>query len=265
MRFEPALQNRLMRALARLCAGILLVGGAMSPARAVEVMVFAAASLKEALDENVGAFAKMAGHRARVSYGGSNVLARQIENGAPADVFISADQEWMRYLEVRNLVAPGTRRDLAGNRLVLVAPSGSTIRLAIAPGFALSAALAGGRLALANPDAVPAGRYARAALERLGVWQGVEASLTRSENVRASLMLVARGETPLGIVYATDAIAEPRVRVVDVFGTELHPTIVYQGAAVAGRANATSRALLDYLGGAQARVVWTRRGFAPPP
>ena len=248
-----------------MCAVIVLLGAAMAPAQAGEVMVFAAASLKEALDENVDAFAKAAGHRVRVSYGGSNTLARQIENGAPADVFIAADEEWMRYLEVRNLVAPGTRRDLVGNRLVLIAPIGSTIRLAIAPGFSLSAALAGGRLALANPDAVPAGRYARAALARLGVWQGVEASLTRSENVRASLMLVARGETPLGIVYATDAKAEPRVRVVDVFSADLHPPIVYQAAAVAGRANATSRALLDYLGGLQARAVLVRRGFAPLP
>ena len=230
-------------------------------ARAVDLTIFAAASLREALDENVRAFAAKTGHKVRVAYAGSNTLAKQIENGAPADLFISADVEWMDHVARMNLLAPGTRRDLVTNRLVLVAPAASPLKLAIAPGFALAAAPGGARLALANPDTVPAGRYAKAALMQLGVWPAVEKSLTRSESVRAAMVLVARGEAPLGIVYATDAQAEPRVRVVDTFAARLHPPVVYPAAVVAGRLNPGSQALLDHLGGAGARVVWVRHGF----
>lgn len=234
------------------------------PAHAADITIFAAASLKEGLDENVKAFGAKTGHQVRVSYAGSNALAKQIENGAPADLFISADEEWMDYVVNKNLIAAGSRRNLLTNSLVLVAPAGSTVSLRIGPKFPLLDALKGGRLALANPDVVPAGKYARAALAKLDVWGDVEKTLTRSENVRASLVLVARGETPLGIVYATDAKAEPKVRMVDTFPSSLHPPVVYPAAVLAGKLNPVTQALLDYLGGAEARVVWSRSGFGFP-
>ena len=227
---------------------------------AADITIFAAASLKEALDENVKAFSVKTGQRVRVSYAGSNALAKQIENGAPADLFISADEEWMDHVAQKNLLAPGTRRNLVTNSLVLVAPADSKTQLKIAPKFALAQALQGGRLALANPDAVPAGKYARLALTRLGVWAEVDKSLTRSENVRASLVLVARGEAPLGIVYATDAKAEPKVRVVDTFAANLHPPILYPAALMAGGQSGAA-ALLAHLAGPDARAVWQRHGF----
>ena len=243
---------------------VLFVCALTMPAAAAEVTVFAAASLKEALDQNIKAFSARSGNTVRVSYAGSNALAQQIENGAPADLFISADAAWMDHLAQSKLLAPGTRRDLLTNSLVLVAPADSAIQLNIAPNFALAAALKGGRLALANPDAVPAGKYAKSALQRLGVWATVENSLTRSENVRAALVLVARGETPLGIVYLTDARAEPRVRVVASLAADLHAPLVYPAAIVAGRSTPAGRALLEYLAGAEARVIWVRFGFGTP-
>ena len=230
-------------------------------ASAADITIFAAASLKESLDENARTFAAKSGHQVRVSYAASNALARQIENGAPADLFLSADEEWMDYVAQRNLLAQGTRRNLVVNTLVLVAPADSTLSLGIAPNFPLAAALKGGRLALANPDTVPIGKYAKAALTSLGVWSEVEKTLTRSENVRASLVLVARGEAPLGIVYATDAKAEPRVKVLDSFAASLHPPVVYPGAVLAGRLNPATRALIDYLSGSEARAIWIRYGF----
>lgn len=256
------MRSRVRRFAQLICAACLLLGAA--GLAAAELTVFAAASLKEALDENVKAFTARSGHKVRLSYAGSNALARQIEAGAPADLFVSADEEWIDHLASRSLLAPGTRRDLLTNSLVLIAPSGSDVRLRIVPRFPLAAALKGGRLALANPDSVPVGKYARAALGALGVWAEVEKSLTRSENVRASLLLVARGETPLGIVYATDARAEPRVRVIDAFPANLHPAVVYPAGIVAGRAGPASLALLEYLGGPEARAVWTRHGFGAP-
>jgi len=257
--------RRIARRMRRVCFGAVLLVAVSGASLAAEITVFAAASLKEALDANLKAFSAQTRHRVRVSYAGSNALARQIEHGAPADLFISADQEWMDYVEGRKLVVPGTRRNLVGNRLVLIAPTASPVKLAIAPNFALAAALGDGRLALANPHSVPAGKYARAALTQLGVWAAVEKTLTRSENVRASLVLVARAETPLGIVYATDALAEPRVRVVDTFAATLHPPIVYPTALLTGRHNPASQDLLDYLGGAAARAVWVRFGFIAAP
>jgi molybdate transport system substrate-binding protein len=253
-----------MNHASRLCGHALLsvlLFASASCACAADIVVFAAASLKESLDENVKAFAGKTSHQVRVSYAGSNALARQIENGAPADLFVSADEEWMDYLAQKSLLAPNSRRNLVTNSLVLVAPADSDVRLRIGPQFALAAALKGGRLALANPDTVPAGKYAKAALMALGVWNEVEKSLTRSENVRASLVLVARGEAPLGIVYATDARAEPRSRVIDTFAAHLHPPVVYPAAILAGQHNPASRALLDYLAGPEARTVWVKYGF----
>jgi molybdate transport system substrate-binding protein len=222
------------------------------------VLVFAAASLKNALDEANAAFPS----RAVASYGASSALARQIENGAPAQVFISADLDWMDYLEQRQLLQPGTRRNLVGNRLVLVAPAGATTALRIEPGFALARALGDGRLALASPDTVPAGKYARAALEKLGVWDSVSRRLAAAENVRAALLLVARGEAPLGVVYETDARAEPAVRVVDRFAPSLHPPIVYPAAALRG-AGAPAARYLAFLASPQGMAAFEKHGFAP--
>jgi molybdate transport system substrate-binding protein len=231
------------------------------PALAADVTVFAAASLKEAMDAQARAFEAKRGDKVVVSFGASNALARQIEQGAPADIFISADLAWMDYVEQRRLLAAGTRTTLLHNSLVLVAPASSTATLAIASGFDLAGALAGGKLAMANPDSVPAGRYGKAALESLGAWTGVEKSVARAENVRAALALVSRGEAPFGIVYRTDAAADKGVRVVGTFPTGSHPPIVYAAAVIATSRSPAARPLLDYLRGADAAKVWERYGF----
>ena len=252
----------LMRAL---CIAAIVATTALSQvASATDITVFAASSLKEALDEQVSAWSARSGHRVRVSYAGSNALARQIESGAPANLFISADEEWMDYLAQKKLIVAASRRDLVKNDLVLVAPITSAKPLTVTPGFALAAALAGGRLAVANPDAVPAGKYAKAALTKFGVWSSVEGQLARAENVRAALAFVARAEAPVGIVYRTDAMAEPRVSIVGTFPPDSHPVLVYPAAMVAGQETAAARALLDALLSADAKKAWQRFGFAVP-
>lgn len=231
-----------------------------TPAHAQDrVLVFAAASLRNALDDAARGYP---GPAPAISYAGSSSLAKQIERGAPASIFISADRDWMSYLERRGLLEPGTRRDLLGNRLVLIAPLGSTLKLEIAPGMPLARALGGGRLALGDPYHVPAGMYARAALESLGVWDSVKAHVAATENVRIALALVARGEAPLGIVYETDAREEPGVRVLGRFDASLHPPIVYPIALVKG-AVPDARAFEAYLRGARARAVFSKHGFTP--
>ncbi|HKW82030.1 MAG TPA: molybdate ABC transporter substrate-binding protein [Casimicrobiaceae bacterium] len=247
-----------MRWKAALAAVLLLPVGL---AQAAGLTVFAAASLKEALDRQVAGFEAATGSKVVVAYAGSNALARQIEAGAPADVFISADVDWVDYLEARTLLRAGTRADLLRNRLVLIAPTASSVSLRIAPGFALAAALHGGRLAMANPDGVPAGRYGRDALRALGVWDAVEPRLARAENVRAALRLVARGEAPLGIVYATDALAEPNVRVIDTFPATTHAPIVYPVAIVSQSRSPYAERFVEYLESPAARAVWTAHGF----
>jgi molybdate transport system substrate-binding protein len=226
------------------------------------LLVFAASSLKEALDAQIVLYGQPGGRRVVPSYASTSTLARQIERGAPAELFISADVEWMDYLAARNLIDGRSRVPLLSNRLVLVSAVGGSIKLAIQAGFPLGAALGGGRLAMADPDHVPAGKYARAALENLKVWAGVSGRITRSENVRAALALVARRETPLGIVYRTDALAEKRVRVVDEFPATSHPEIVYPAALTASYGSAAARNLLDFLRSPTARGVWERYGFA---
>jgi molybdate transport system substrate-binding protein len=231
-------------------------------AHAADLTVFAAASLKEALDSQVARFASDTGIHASVAYAASSALARQIAAGAPADVFISADGDWIEYLEAQKLLRPGTRVSLLRNRLVLIAPVASRIALRIAPSFPLAAALAGGRLAMANPDAVPAGRYGRDALRSLGVWTSVEQHTARTENVRVALLLVSRGEAPLGIVYATDALADAGVRVVDIFPEDTHAPIVYPVAIVASSHSHYAQGFLDSLVSPAARTIWTQHGFA---
>ena len=229
------------------------------------VLVFAAASLGDVLEEVDRAFTQHTGIAVQASYAASSVLAKQIEAGAPADIFFSADLAWVDYLEQRSLLKPGSRHDVLGNDLVLIAPSGRTLQLKIAPGFDLAGALGeGGRLALADPDSVPAGRYANAALSKLGVWDSVAGRLVRAENVRAALAYVARGEAPLGIVYGTDARAEKRVRVVDVFPADTYPPITYP-VALTVHARPQAERLADFLGGAQARQIFVRYGFTTLP
>ena len=206
---------------------------------------------------------RSAGHAApRIAYGASSALARQADAGAPAELFLSADLDWIDWLAKRGrLAAPPVR--LLANDLVLIAPAASRVEIRIAPGFDLARALAGGRLAIADPRAVPAGRYARAALERLGAWKAIAPRLAPAGDVRAALALVARGEAPLGIVYRTDALAEPRVKVVATFPEASHPPIVYGMALLAG-ATADARAFAEYAASPPARAAWARHGFRFP-
>jgi molybdate transport system substrate-binding protein len=227
---------------------------------AADVTVFAAASLKETMDEQAKQFEAGSG-KVIVSYGASNALAKQIEAAAPADIFISADLDWMDYLDQRHLLAPNTRVNLLRNTLVLIAPSSSNSTLKIASNFGLAAALGTEKLAMANPDSVPAGKYGKSALEKLGVWTSVEKQVARAETVRAALVLVSRGEAPFGIVYKTDALADKGVKVLDTFPPDSHPPIIYPAALVATSKSTAAKPLLDYLRSVPARAVWERYGF----
>jgi len=232
-------------------------------ARAEDVVVFAAASLKNALDNAISAYPKPSGVRIVASYEASSALARQIDNGAPADIFISADLDWMDDVQKHGLIDTATRRDLLGNRIVLVAPAaGHPADIEIKPGFPLRALLKDGRLAMADPSAVPAGKYGKAALESLGVWASVADRVAPAENVRAALLFVARGETPLGIVYATDAAADKNVAIVGTFPAASHPPILYPIALVANRHNAAAGAFLAYLESPKARGAFEQQGFS---
>ncbi len=231
------------------------------PATAADVTVFAAASLKEALDEQAKKFEADTGRKVIISYGASNALAKQIESGAPADVFISADLDWMDYVDQRRLLAPNSRADLLRNTLVLVAPSSSNSALRIGPNFGLAAALGTEKLAMANPDSVPAGKYGKRALETMKVWASVEKQVARAETVRAALAIVSRGEAPFGIVYRTDALADRGVKVVDTFPPDSHPPIVYPAALVAAGKSTAAAPFVDYIRSAPARAVWEKYGF----
>ncbi|HEV2336885.1 MAG TPA: molybdate ABC transporter substrate-binding protein [Stellaceae bacterium] len=232
-----------------------------SAAWAGSVVVFAAASLKNALDDINAKWLHDSGKHVVISYAASPTLAKQIENGAPADIFISADLAWMDYLQQRNLIAPASRRELLGNSLVLIAPKDRDVALTIGPGFPLRARLGGGRLAMADPRAVPAGKYGKAALEKLGVWSAVENRVAAAENVRAALLLVARGEAPLGIVYRTDAAVEPGVKIVAAFPADTLPPILYPIALTAASTNPDAAAFAAYLSGPAARPLFEKQGF----
>jgi molybdate transport system substrate-binding protein len=254
-----------MSAIRAFCVSVMAALLACSPTLAAErqtgrVTVLAAASLTDAMQQIGRSYEAANGSRIVFSFAASMTLAKQIEASAGADVFVSADMESMDYLDNKGLIAKRTRQNLLGNSLVLVAPMESKLTLAIAPGFKLAEALQGGRLALANVDSVPAGRYGKAALTALRVWDGVAGRLAQGEDVRATLAYVARGEAPLGIVYATDARAEPRVRTVATFPANTHPPIVYPAALVKD-ANPTASAFLAYLKGPQARAIFERVGF----
>jgi len=230
-------------------------------AEGTPVTVFAAASLKNALDEIAADWQAETGKSTAISYAASSALAKQVEEGAPADIFFSADLAWMDYLAERKLILEDSRRSLLGNRIVLVAPADSTVETTIGANFPLAELLGDERLAMADPEAVPAGKYGKAALEKLGVWNSLAGKIAAAENVRATLLFVSRGEAPLGIVYQTDVAAEPGVRIVDTFPEDSHPPIVYPVAAVASSTNPDTVAFLDYLRSPQARAVFEKQGF----
>lgn len=227
------------------------------------VVVFAAASLKNALDEIAATWAKDTGKPApKISYAASPALAKQMEQGAPADMFISADLDWMDHVQGKNLIKNDTRFNLLGNKIVIIAPKDSKVANLAIKGDDLAKALAGGRLSMANVDAVPAGKYGKAALEKLGAWSAVKDSIAQTENVRAALLLVARGEAPLGIVYSTDAASEPNVRILAAFPEDSHPPIIYPAALAKGSNTADARAFFDFLRSAKARSSFEKQGFA---
>ncbi len=231
-------------------------------ARADGLTVFAAASLTDALGD-IGKLWQAEGHPAfRTSFASSSTLAKQIEQGAPANLFASADAKWMDYLATRKLIAADTRQNLLGNDLVLVVPADHPAQIAIGPGFDLAGLLGpGGRLATGDTAHVPAGIYAEQALRKLGVWDSVSARLARTEDVRAALLLVERGETPAGIVYATDAAVSPKVAVAGIFPADSHDAIVYPFAVTTSGDTPEARALLAFLAGPQARAAFAKRGF----
>ncbi|HWA69836.1 MAG TPA: molybdate ABC transporter substrate-binding protein [Rhizomicrobium sp.] len=224
------------------------------------VTVFAASSLTNSLQSIAALYKAKTGATIALSFGASSTIARQIDQGAAADIFISADEDWMDFLQKNGRLADGTRSDLLGNRLVLIAPTDSKATIKIEPHFDLLGALQGGRLAVADPSSVPAGKYARAALTSLGVWDGISAHLAQAENVRVALEYVARGETPFGIVYATDAQEEKGVSVVATFPDNSHAPIVYP-AALMKSAMPEAKAFLTFLEGPQGRAVFEKDGF----
>jgi molybdate transport system substrate-binding protein len=232
-----------------------------TPTFADDVVVFAASSLKTALDQVAAEWGAATGNTVTISYAGSNTLAKQIIEGAPADIFISAAVNWMDAVEAEGLIVPGTRADLLGNALVLVA-HGQAASVEINASLDLPALLAGGKLAMGMVESVPAGQYGKAALEHLGLWDGVQAEVAQSENVRAALALVAAGEAPLGIVYASDAIAEPGVTVIGTFPGESHKPITYPAALLTTAADAADAAFLKALSEDAADAKFAAQGFA---
>jgi molybdate transport system substrate-binding protein len=236
-----------------LCPGI---------AAAASLTVFAAASLRTALDEANAAFTRQSGIEVLTSYAGTPALVKQIESGAPADVFLSADSDWMNYAASHKLIRPQTRIDLLGNTLVLIAPAASKLdTVTIAKGFDIAALAGKGRIAIANVASVPAGRYAKAALQSLGAWASAERKLAMAENVRAALAFVARGEAPVGIVYATDAKAEPGVKAIGTFPEGSHPPIVYPAAVTAATTNTEAERYIEFLRTRAAKAIFERHGF----
>jgi molybdate transport system substrate-binding protein len=236
-----------------------LVGGVSAQAR--DVVIFAAASLKNALDDAGAAWMRDTGKRVVVSYGASSALAKQIEAGAPADLFFSADLDWMDYAASKGLIKPESRISLLGNSLVLVAPKSLAVQVALQPGVDLASILSSGRLAMGHVDAVPAGKYGKAALEHLGAWVGVRDKIAQTDNVRAALLLVSRGEAPLGIVYKTDAASDPNVYIAATFPEGSHPPIVYPAALTKDTASPDAASFLAFLRSDKARSFFEKQGF----
>ncbi|HJT98918.1 MAG TPA: molybdate ABC transporter substrate-binding protein [Rhodanobacteraceae bacterium] len=251
-----------------LFAAIFAIALGLLPLRALadDVLVFAAASLKPALDEILATPEAKAIGDVEASYAASSQLAHQIEAGAPAALFISADQDWMNEVASKQKIVAATRVDLLGNALVLIAPKESRTTLAIAPKFDLAGALGkDGRLSLAEPNSVPAGKYAKASLTALGVWDRVASRVVSADNVRAALNFVAKGEAPLGVVYRSDAVSEPTVRIVDTFPDSSHAPIVYPAAVLSDHDTAAAHKLLDLLRAPSSQAIFVRYGFDAPP
>jgi molybdate transport system substrate-binding protein len=239
---------------------------AARPAAADDVVVFAAASLKNALDELVAAYKAETGKPVTVNYAASSALAKQIEQAAPADIFFSADLDWMNELEGKGLIRKETRVTLLGNKLVLVAPKDSTATIDLVPAAKLADLLGvDGKLAMANIDAVPAGKYGKAALTKLGIWDSVSARVVQADNERAALAFVARGEAPAGIVYRTDANAEPAVKVIAEFPDDSHPPILYPVALMAASKNPDAKAFLEFIQSDRAKAAYEKQGFTFAP
>lgn len=234
---------------------------AVPAAHAESLTVFAAASLKNALDNVNAACEAEVGEKATISYAASSALAKQIESGAPADVFMSADLDWMKYLSDKDLVRKDTETELLGNRIVLIAPADSSAATEIAPNFDLATLLGDGKLAMANVESVPAGKYGKAALEKLGVWSSVEGHVAQAENVRAALALVSTGEAPLGIVYQTDAAADAKVKIIGTFPEDTHPAIIYPIAQTASSKDEQTPAFLKCLQSDKAKALFEEQGF----
>jgi len=252
---------------AAFAALLALATGAMPlRAGADELLVFAAASLKPALDEILATPDAKAIGEIKASYAASSQLEHQIEAGAPASIFISADEDWMNAADAKAKIVKATRADLLGNALVLVAPKDSKVALKIAPKFDLADALGkDGHIALGEPNSVPAGKYAKASLTSLGAWDSIEGRIVSADNVRAALNFVAKGEAPLGVVYRSDAVSEPAVRVVDTFPDASHAPIVYPAAIVTDHDTPTARKLLQLLRAPSSQAIFTRYGFDAPP
>lgn len=251
------------RLFALLLPALLLVAGAAQAQGARGPLVLAAASLQESMTAAADAWAAKGNARPVLSFAASSALARQVEKGAPADLLVSADQDWMDWLEQRRLLRAGTRADFLGNRLVLVAPAKRPLAIRIGDGFALAAALGTGKLAMADPDSVPAGRYGQAALSSLGVWAAVAPKVVRTENVRAALLFVERDAARAGIVYETDARASRAVRVAGVFPANSHPPITYPLALVAASKHPQAEAFRRFLLSREGKAVFARYGFKP--
>src|SRR5712671_2809082 len=253
-----------MHRLAGLFAAFaILAGSATSPALAQDksLTVFAAASMKNALDDIDAAYTAKTGINVVVSYAASSALAKQIERGAPADVFISADTDWMDYATAKKTINEPTRINLLGNSIVLIAPKDSKIdNVAIGHGFDLAKLAGDGRIATGDVKAVPVGKYAKAALEKLGAWPAAEPKFAMAESVRAALTLVARGEAVLGIVYSTDAKVEPGVKIVGTFPADSHPPIIYPVAATT-TAKAEAADYLAFLRSSSAKTIFEKYGF----
>jgi len=242
-------------------AAFFLAPAAPVVAQSKDVVILAAASLKNALDDAAAAWTKQTGKTTKISYAASSALAKQIEGGIPADLFISADVPWVDYVAERKLIKLASRSDFLGNEIVLIAGKDSRIDLKVDKGFALRAALGDGRLAMANIDAVPAGKYGKASLEALGVWPSVADRVAQAENVRMAMTLVSRGEAPLGIVYKTDAAADPNVRIVGTFPANSHPPIIYPMALLASSTNPDAEAFVTYLKSPAAKPFFEKQGF----
>jgi molybdate transport system substrate-binding protein len=253
-----------MHRLAGVFIAIAILFGSTTPPSFAEdrsLTVFAAASMKNALDDIDAAFTAKTGVKTAASYAASSVLAKQLEQGAPADIFVSADTDWMDYAIARKAVNEATRTNLLGNSIVLIAPKDSRIvKVTIGPGFDLARLAGDGKIATGDVSAVPVGKYAKAALENIGAWRAAEPKFAMAESVRAALTLVARGEAALGIVYATDARVEPEVKIVGVFPADSHPPIVYPVAATTN-AKPEAAAYLAFLQSATAKAIFEKYGF----